>query len=117
VVKPVPKKADYVPAKGDVVWLDFDPQRGREIKKTRPALVLSSQKYNEKTSLALFVPITSFIKGYPFELDIDTKDVQGVVLCDQVRSLDWQDRRAKFITKAPADVVTAALSKLNLILN
>lgn len=111
------KKAFYVPAKGDVVWLDFDPQRGREIKKTRPALVLSSQKYNEKTSLGLFVPITSSIKGYPFELAIDTKDVKGAILCDQVRSLDWQDRRVKFITKAPSNVVSTALSKLNLILN
>ena len=111
------KKAGYVPAKGDIVWLDFDPQKGREITKTRPALVLSSQKYNEKTSLGLFAPITSSIKGYPFELGIDTKDVKGVVLCDQVSSLDWQDRRAKFITKAPANVVPAVLSKLNLVLS
>ncbi len=99
------------------MWIDYDLQKGREIQKTRPALVLSTQKYNEQTSLALFVTISSKIKGYPFEVALDTKSTKGVIFCDQVSSLDWKARKAKFIIKAPPNIIPAVLSKLNLLLN
>lgn len=98
--------APYVPDRGDLVWLEFDPQSGREQAGTRPALVLSSARYNGRARLALICPITSRIKGYPFEQALpENLPIQGVVLSDQVRSLDWQTRRARFIAKAPRDLV------------
>lgn len=87
----------YVPESGDIVWLEFDPQQGKEIQKTRPALTVSPYSYNIKTGLGLFMPITSKIKGYPFEVIIDDGDIQGAILCDQIRSLDWKARKARFI--------------------
>lgn len=96
----------YVPDRGDLVWLEFDPQSGREQAGTRPALVLSSARYNGRALLALICPITSQIKGYPFEQALpENLPIRGVVLSDQVRSLDWQTRRARFIAKAPRDLV------------
>lgn len=95
----------YVPARGDVVWLDFEPQAGKEINKKRPALVISPMSYNKKTGLALFMPITSQVKGYPFEVSIISRHVKGVVLADQVRSLDWRARNAKKIMSLGAAIV------------
>lgn len=106
----------YVPDKGDIVWLDFEPRAGSEITKTRPALVISPRKYNSKTNLAIMMPITSQKKGYPFEIDVVTEKVKGVILCDQIRSLDWKARNAKKITKAKEEVLTSALSKVKLLL-
>jgi len=106
----------YVPQRGDIVWLDFDPQKGKEIQKTRPALVISPYQYNVKTGLALLMPITSKIKGYPFEVLIETKGIQGAVLCDQIRSLDWKERKAKFIASLPPVIVEDVLSKLKVLL-
>ena len=95
----------YVPKSGDVIWLDFDPQKGKEIRKIRPALTISPVEYNLKTSLALFLPITSKIKGYPFELLINIGEIHGAVLCDQMRSLDWRARNARYIgTITPSDL-------------
>lgn len=102
----------FVPDKGDIVWLDFDPQAGREIQKTRPALVISPQAYNDKTSLALFVPITSQMKGYPFECAFKLNQIEGAVLADQVRSLDWKVRQARFIAKMPEDVLSVVIAKI-----
>lgn len=86
----------YVPERGDLVWLDFQPSAGHEQTGRRPALVLSSRGYNAKTSLALLCPITSQEKGYPFEVRIpDGLDLGGVVLSDQLKSLDWRARRVK----------------------
>jgi len=85
----------YVPERGDVVWLNFTPQAGHEQAGHRPALVLSPAAYNGKTGLMLCCPITSQVKGYPFEVRLDAgADAQGVVLSDQVKSLDWQARQA-----------------------
>jgi mRNA interferase MazF len=106
----------YVPSRGDIVWLEFDPQKGREIQKTRPTIVISPQKYNQKTGMALFMPITSQIKTYPFEVVIDFEKIKGAVLCDQIRSLDWQARHAKFITKLPQKVIEEIMSKLMVLL-
>lgn len=106
----------YVPQRGDIVWLEFDPQKGKEIQKTRPALVISPHQYNLKTGLALFMPITSQIKGYPFEVLIEAECIQGAVLCDQIRSLDWKARKAKFMTHLCSSIVEDVLLKLNVLL-
>jgi mRNA interferase MazF len=107
---------NYVPEKGDIVWLNFEPQQGREITKTRPALVISPSKYNVKTKLALFMPITSHVKNYPFEVEIELKGTRGAILCDQVRSLDWEMRKASKITKLDDDLFKKAVSKLQLLI-
>jgi len=84
----------YVPEAGDVVWLSFDPQAGREQAGHRPALVLSPAVYNAKTSLMVCCPLTTQIKGYPFEV-IVAGTPASAVLADQVKSLDWRQRRAR----------------------
>jgi mRNA interferase MazF len=84
----------YIPDRGDVVWLDFNPVRGHEQSGRRPALIISPKKYNVKSGLALACPITSQIKGYPFEVAFKTKAVQGVILADQIRGIDWRQRNA-----------------------
>lgn len=84
----------YVPDAGDIVWLNFDPQSGREQAGHRPALVLSPAAYNAKTSLMVCCPMTTQIKGYPFEVRI-AGATSGVVLADQIKSVDWRKRRAK----------------------
>lgn len=86
----------FTPERGDVVWVDFSPQRGREQAKRRPALVLSPHAYNEKTHLMLVCPVTSQVKGYPFEACITLKHIEGAVLCDQIRTLDWHERKTTY---------------------
>jgi mRNA interferase MazF len=105
-----------IPERGDVVWLSFEPQKGKEIQKTRPAVVLTPSKYNLKSGLALFVPITSQIKGYPFEVIIRSKQINGAVLCDQVRSMDWRARKATKILSLDKNVTENILSKIKLLL-
>jgi mRNA interferase MazF len=83
----------YVPVAGDIVWLNFTPQSGREQAGHRPALVLSPRAYNAKTSLMLCCPMTTQIKGYPFEVLI-AGTPPAVVLADQIKSVDWRSRRA-----------------------
>ncbi|GAB6072090.1 endoribonuclease MazF [Venenivibrio stagnispumantis] len=95
----------YIPDIGDIVWLDFDPQVGREQAKRRPAICLSPKDYNEKSELAIFCPITSVSKGYPFEVEINIEKIKGVILADQVRSLDYKERKAQFIQQAPEDIL------------
>jgi mRNA interferase MazF len=87
----------YVPGRGDIVWLDFNPVRGHEQSGRRPALIVSSRTYNAKSGLALACPVTSQIKGYPFEVAFKTKVVQGVILADQIRGIDWKRRNASKI--------------------
>lgn len=100
----------YVPDRGDAIWLEFTPQAGHEQAGRRPALVLSPRAYNEKVGLALVCPITSRSKGYPFEVAIpDGLNVAGVILADQVNSLDWIARRAAFIDAIPAVVIRDTL--------
>ena len=97
-----------VPDRGDLVWLDFGPQAGHEQSGRRPALVLSPAAYNAKVGLALCCPITSQVKGYPFEVPVpEGAAIAGVVLADQVRSLDWRARRAEVVGKVPARVYGA----------
>ena len=107
----------YVPDTGHIVWLRFSPQAGREQAGRRPALVLSPHSYNEKTGLALFCPITSKVKGYPFEVTMPAAGpVTGVVLADQIRSLDWRSRGASFEVEAPPHLVTEVRDKLAVLL-
>ena len=106
----------YVPKEGDIVWLEFDPQKGKEIQKTRPALTISPHAYNLKTSLGLFMPITSKIKGYPFEVIISKGEIQGAILCDQIRSLDWKARRAKFAMHLPLSIMEDVIAKFSVLL-
>jgi mRNA interferase MazF len=107
----------YVPDRGDIVWLQFNPQSGHEQAGRRPALTLSPKAYNLKTGLALLCPITSQVKGYPFEVKITERQIQGVILADQVKSLDWRIRKAKFIVKAKPEIINNVLALLNVLIN
>lgn len=108
----------YVPDRGDIVWLSMDPQTGREQSGRRPALVISPREYNEKTDLAIFCPITSQVKGYPFEVNIpDNSEICGVILSDQVKSLDWKTRKAEFICKLSKCAIVETINKLNVLIN
>ena len=102
----------YVPDRGDIVWLEFNPQAGHEQAGHRPALVISPKAYNQIVGLALFCPITSNVKGYPFEVLLPEKHkVSGAILSDQIKSLDWRARNAKKIACASNDVVEDVLAK------
>ncbi len=102
----------YVPHTGDIVWIDLNPARGHEQSKLRPALVISPKPYNQKTSLALVCPVTSQIKGYPFEVAVKHKKIEGVILVDQIRSLDWVARKAKYIGSVPESTMTLVRQKI-----
>ena len=106
----------YVPDTGDVVWLQFDPQAGHEQAGHRPALVLSPAAYNSKTGLMVCCPLSSQVKGYPFEVAAQIDGRSGVVLSDQVKSLDWQHRRAKRKGAVPASVIDEVRAKIKALL-
>ena len=103
----------YTPDRGDVIWLNFTPQAGHEQKGMRPALVLSPQQYNKKTGLAVCCPITSNVKGYPFEVVISGKKIKGAVLSDHLKNLDWKMRKAKLIEKASSSVINECAAKIS----
>ena len=103
----------YVPKRGDIVWLCFDPQAGHEQAGRRPAFVLSPASYNSKTGLFIACPVTTKIKGYPFEVILPPGiPVAGAVLADQVKSLDWNVRQSQFACAAPSSVVDEVVAKL-----
>lgn len=103
----------YCPRRGDIVWLAFTPQAGHEQAGHRPALVLSPEAYNKKVGLALVCPVTTQVKGYPFEVPMPKGvDVQGVALADQIKSLDWKARRARFCCTVPVATLAEVLRKL-----
>ncbi len=105
---------DYSPERGDIVWLDFDPQSGHEQKGRRPAIVISPKLYNSKTGLALFCPITNQVKGYPFEVILPSNfAITGVIIADQIKSLDWKVRNAEFMVKAPKNVLNETINKFS----
>ena len=105
--------AAYVPQRGDAVWISLNPQAGHEQAGRRPALVLSPGAYNGKVGLAILCPITSQVKGYPFEVPVPAGErVTGVILADQVKSLDWRIRRAALICSVPEATIVDVLSKL-----
>ena len=108
----------FVPKRGHIIWIDFDPQSGHEQAGRRPALVISPVLYNEKIGLALLCPITSQVKGYPFEVAIPKGlSVSGVILADQIKSLDWMSREAEFGCDAPRETVDLVLEKLSTLLS
>ena len=103
----------YSPKRGDIVWLTFTPHAGHEQAGHRPALILSPELYNKKVGLALVCPITTQVKGYPFEVPLpEGLEVSGVVLADQVKSLNWKARRARFCCTPPAATIAEVLRKL-----
>ncbi len=112
------RSAKYVPQRGDVVWISLNPQAGHEQAGRRPAVVLSPGTYNAKVKLAILCPITNQVKGYPFEVAIPAGlPVAGVILADQAKSLDWQERDAEWICSLPAETVNAVLQKLGTLLS
>ena len=103
----------YIPDSGDIVWITFNPQAGHEQAGHRPALVLSPKAYNGKVGLAILCPITSQVKGYPFEVLIpEGLEIKGVILSDQVKSLDWRARNAQFSSKLPRKAFNEVVKKL-----
>ncbi len=107
----------YVPERGDAIWITLNPQAGHEQTGRRPALVVSPAAYNGKVGLALLCPITSRVKGYPFEVLIPARlRVSGAVLSDQVKSLDWRARRAELIDRLPESTVSEVLQKIGVLL-
>ena len=107
------RKGTYIPERGDAVWITLDPQAGHEQGGRRPALVLSPSAYNGRVGLALFCPITSQVKGYPFEVPLPAgMPVAGVVGADQVKSLDWRARKATRIGAISEEVVAAVQQRL-----
>ena len=105
--------AAYCPRPADIVWLTLDPQAGHERAGHRPAVVLSPERYNRKVGLALFCPITTRSKGYPFEVAIPAGlEVSGVVLSDQVKSLDWKARNARFACRLPLNAFQEVMAKV-----
>ena len=107
----------YIPQRGDAIWITLNPQAGHEQAGRRPAVVLSPGAYNGKVGLAILCPITSQVKGYPFEVLIpDGLPVRGIILSDQVKSLDWRARQAEWMCKLPPDVTAEVLAKLGVLL-
>ena len=107
----------YVPRRGDVVWISLNPQSGHEQAGRRPAVVVSPASYNGRVGLALFCPVTNQEKAYPFEVKIPAGlKVGGVVLADQLKSLDWRARRAEFLCKLPDGVTGEILGKAGALL-
>ncbi len=103
----------YVPAQGDVVWIDFDPQVGHEQSGRRPALVLSRLGYNQRTGLAVLCPLTKQVKGYIFEILIPPGfPVTGAILADQVKNMDWKARNVSYVCTLPVDVVEQVVKKI-----
>jgi mRNA interferase MazF len=111
------KQVFYVPERGDIVWVSLSSKGGQERTERRRAVVLSPQAYNSRVGLAVICPITSQIKGYPFEVLIPPDfPVEGAILSDQAESLDWRTHRAEPICSLPAAVVEETLGKLRTLL-
>ena len=107
----------YVPDRGDAVWISLNPQAGHEQAGRRPAIVVSPAAYNRKVGLALFCPITNQAKGYPFEVKVpEGLGVTGVILADQLKSLDWRVRKAEFIASLPGSTLAEVKQKIQLLL-
>ncbi|RLD08284.1 MAG: endoribonuclease MazF [Chloroflexota bacterium] len=108
----------YVPDAGDIVWITFNPQAGHEQAGYRPALILSPKAYNRKVGLAILCPITSKVKGYPFEVLVPKGlQIRGAILSDQVKSLDWKVREAKFKCKLPSEQFNEVIRKLSTLIH
>jgi mRNA interferase MazF len=107
----------FTPSRGDVIWINFNPQAGHEQTGRRPGLVLSPKNYNSKVGMAVIVPITSQVKGYPFEVKIpDGLKIKGTILSDQIKSFDWQVRDAELICRVSQATFDEVIQKLSALL-
>jgi len=114
----VKKDRDYIPEREDVIWITLDPRAGHEQAGRRPAVVLSPKAYNGKVGLSILCPITNQIKGYPFEVRIPSGLlVEGVILADQVKNLDWEIREAELICQLPRSTITEVLENISILLS
>ncbi len=102
----------YVPERGDIIWLDFEPKKGKEIGKYRPSIVLSSSEYNKKTDLVICCPISTSSRGQQTEVVVDNLDEPSVVAASIIQTLSWKERKAKFIKKAHKSIVSEVLFRL-----
>ncbi|WP_300459514.1 type II toxin-antitoxin system PemK/MazF family toxin [Desulfobacula sp.] len=107
----------YIPKRGDIVWIDFNPAAGHEQMGQRPAIVLSPSAFNKKILLALVAPITSRVRGHGFEVSFKGKKISGVVLCHQVKTIDFVERGLQFAEKAPASAISEVLAKVKAIVS
>jgi mRNA interferase MazF len=105
----------YIPDRGDIVWLEFDPQSDKEQKGKRPGIIVSGKEYNRKTGLALICPITSKSKNYPFEVKLAGK-INGVILSDQIKSIDWKSRNIVFIEKTKTMITNEVSENIGLLI-
>jgi mRNA interferase MazF len=104
----------YVPSQGDIIWLNSTPQSGHEQKGKRPALVISNDFFNEKTGLSLVCPITSTKRSFPLHIGVDNcKKINGFIMVEQIKSIDYESRDAEFIEKAPEEILNEVLAVLN----
>lgn len=103
----------YIPDKGDIVWINLNPTRGSEQKGKRPAIVISPKSYNSASGLALLCPITSQAKRYPFEVSVKSKNISGVILVDQIRSMDWKERKIKYSVSVDLYTMIDIYEKIN----
>lgn len=111
------RPSSYVPRRGDAVWVDFNPQAGHEQAGHRPAVVLSPASYNSTVGLAILCPITNRVKGYPFEVAIPSgQEVTGVILADQLKSVDWRARNVELICSLPMTTVDTVLQRVQTLL-
>ena len=106
-------KKQWIPDRGDIVWLNFDPHASSEQAGHRPAIVISPKMYNSKVGLALFCPITTQVKNYPMEVQLPPHlKTSGAILSDHIKNLDWRFRKASFIEKAPDYIIKDVLAKV-----
>lgn len=106
------------PDRGDVVWVDFDPQVGRQQSGRRPAVVLTPESYNDRVGLAVLCPVTNQVKGYPFEVAIpDGMEITGVILSDHIKSLDWRRRNSRVVSRLPSATIAAVLANVRALLS
>ena len=107
----------YIPKRGDIVWTNFTPASGHEQMGKRPALVLSPERFNRQTMLALVAPVTSRVRGHGFEVPFDGKKVKGVVLCQQIKMIDFSERGIQYAEDAPHTVVSDVLARVRAIVS
>lgn len=107
----------YIPQKGDLVWINFDPTIGREQKGLRPAIIVSQNVFNKKSSLTYVCPITSVAKNYPYRIKITTKNIKGFIMIEHLKSIDWQGRKLKFVEKAPLEIIESVKNCIDAIID
>jgi mRNA interferase MazF len=110
-------KNKYIPERGDLVWLNFDPTKGHEQKGRRPSVVLSPIEYNCKSTLAIFCPITSVSKEYPYEVEIEKNKIEGFALVDQMKNFDWSKRDIEFISRLNKENLKKIIQKAITLIN